>query len=192
MTQKGFACVKFSLFASCLLALACCGKKVYKTNNFLIKKPSWVEVNDGKYKFVGIGITDNVGNIGEILQKAQKDAVNGIYYSIFKTTFDIVDECLIDKNDDEVRRYKQQFIAMMNAFDTGFTLEKNIFTINNWLNPDDGKMYVKVIADEKKVLDRITLLIDGEIKVSQENNNLGYMAFLQDVRKKIGVLHSNR
>ena len=145
-------------------------------------------VNDKEYKFTGIGIADNIGNIGDVLKSAQHNAINGVYYSIFKKVFDIVDNYLIDDNDDNVKIYKQQFITVMNNFDKDFDLEKDTFILNNWLNPDNDKMYVKVVVNEEVVVNRIVYLIDKEIKVAKETTKPhGYLTFLQNIKARLIV-----
>lgn len=180
-------------FLSFCLLLAGCEKKIYQTDGFIIMKPAWVDSSDDTYKFTGIGKADNVGNIEDILQHAQNNAVNAVYYSIFKTTFDVVDDCLKEKNDDEVRSYKQQFIGIINGFDKDFNLEKNVFTINNWVNPDDGKMYVKVAIDAKKVIKRIFDLTDIEIQAyKMDEKKRSYVEFLQAVKEGINKINDKR
>ena len=178
--------VRLLLILSCCISCVFCVKRVYKPDDFLITKPSWVSANDEKYKFTGIGIVDNVGNIGEILPLAQHNSISKIYYSIFKRVFDVVDGCLMEENDDNLRTYKQQFITVMNGFDKDFDLEKNTFIVNNWLNPDDNKMYVKVVANEEIVVNRIVYLIDNEIKVAKETTKpYRYLTFLQNVKARL-------
>ena len=178
----------------CLIFFYCCSfvacaKKIYKPDDFLITKPSWMDVGNEEYNFTGVGVADNVGNIGDILQSAQHNAINKIYYSIFIKVFDIVDNCLVDTNGDDVKNYKQQFISIMNNFDKDFDLEKNIFIVNNWLNPDDNKMYVKVVANEDKIVNRIVYLIDNAIKVAKETAKpYGYLTFLQNVKKELTII----
>ena len=178
----------------CLIFFYCCSfvacaKKVYKPDDFLITKPSWMNVSNEECNFTGVGVADNVGNIGDILQSAQHNAINKIYYSIFKRVFDVVDDCLVDRNDDDAKNYKQQFIPIMNNFDKDFDLEKNIFIVNNWLNPDDNKMYVKVVANEDKIVNRIVYLIDNAIKVAKETAKpYGYLTFLQNVKKELIIV----
>ena len=181
--------IRLCLIFSCCCGLISCAKKIYKPDDFLITKPSWMNVGNKEYNFTGVGVADNVGNIGDILQSAQNNAINKIYYSIFKKVFDIVDNCLIDKNDDDVKNYKQQFISIMNNFDKDFDVEKNTFIVNNWLNPDDNKMYVEVVADEEKVINRIVYLIDNAIKVAKETAKpYGYLTFLQSVKTKVATI----
>ena len=180
--------VRLLLILFCCLGFVSCAKKIYKPDDFLITKPSWVVVNDKEYKFTGIGIADNIGNIGDILKSAQHNAINGVYYSIFKKVFDIVDNYLIDDNDDNVKIYKQQFITVMNNFDKDFDLEKDTFILNNWLNPDNDKMYVKVVVNEEVVVNRIVYLIDKEIKVAKETTKPhGYLTFLQNIKARLIV-----
>ena len=65
-----------------LLILYCCISCVfffffvYKPDDFLITKPSWMDVSNEEYNFAGVGVADNVGNIGDILQSAQNNAIN--------------------------------------------------------------------------------------------------------------------
>ena len=181
--------IRLCLIFSCCCCFVSCAKKIYKPDDFLITKPSWMDVGNEEYNFTGVGIADNVGNIGDVLQSAQNNAINKIYYSIFKKVFDIVDNCLIDKNDDDVKNYKQQFISIMNNFDKDFDVEKDTFIVNNWLNPDDNKMYVEVVADEEKVINRIVYLIDNAIKVAKETAKpYEYLTFLQSVKTKVATI----
>ena len=171
------------LILFCCFGLISCTKKVYKPDDFLITKPSWIYVDDKEYKFIEIGIADNVGNIGDILQSAQHNAINKISYLIFKKVFDIVDNCVIDENDNNLRIYKRQFLSVMNGFDKDFDLKNNTFIVNNWLNPDDNRMYVKVVANTENVINRIVYLIDNEIKVAKETARpYGYITFLQYIK----------
>ena len=181
--------VRLLLILSCCISCVSCAKKIYKPDDFLITKPSWMNVGNKEYNFTGVGVADNVGNIGDILQSAQNNAINKIYYSIFIKVFDIVDNCLVDKNGDDVKNYKQQFISIMNNFDKDFDVEKDTFIVNNWLNPDDNKMYVEIVADEGKVINRIVYLIDNAIKVAKETAKpYGYLTFLQSVKTKVTTI----
>ena len=145
-----------------------------------------MDAGEEGYDFIGVGVANNVGNIGDILQSAQHRAVNKIYYLIFNKLLDVVEDCLTDKNDDDIKHHKRQFITIMNNFVRDFDLEKNTFIIHNWLNPNDNKMYVMVVADKEKVLNFIVYLVDNEIKLAKAMAKYDdYIIFLQNIKTKV-------